>query len=461
MTERNEPSIEHENMTEPPETRGEPADQPDASPGFFANPQKGRGVRRLNYRPLYIVGAVVTVGACIVIYNYAERVNANKQRATSTAQAAIPFAATPPRRPPSDYIEPELTPRTADTAPAEEPAAPAATTAEPSEAYRRRIQLIQRIEDKKLADLESALNADGAVQNFGRTGQQVAQGRDSPAAGGLGRMTAAGQPGAGMDAALMNVADGYGAGGRFGDGYGGGSSMAVENQQLQKRAFLNTPPETDIYLPHRRQDALIMTQEVKAGTVIPGVMITGLNSDLPGKIIGQVREDVYDSATGTQLLIPAGARLFGTYDSNVSYGQGRALVAWERIIYPDGSSITINRMPGADGGGYAGFEDQVNNHYGRIFGSAILLSVFSAGIQLSQPQAQNGENYNSSQIIAGALGQQLGQLGMQLAQRNLNIQPTIEIRPGYAFNVVVTKDMILPTWRGHPMAADSIEESNN
>lgn len=457
MNDRNEPGFERENMAEPSHPLNEPEAQPDASPNFFANPQKGRGVRRLNYRPLYIAGAVVGVGASIVIYNYAERVNANKQRVTSTEQAVIPAAATPPVRPPKDYIEPEAPTRTADIPAAEEsapPTPPMATTAEPSEAYRRRVQLIQRIEDKKLADLESALNADGAVQNFGRTGQQVAQARDSQAAGGLGRMTAAGQPGAGVDAALMNVADGYGAGGRFGDGYGGGSSMAAENQQLQKRAFLNAPPETDIYLPHRRQDALVMTQEVKAGTVIPGVMITGLNSDLPGKIIGQVREDVYDSATGTQLLIPAGARLFGTYDSNVTYGQGRALVAWERIIYPDGSSITINRMPGADGGGYAGFEDQVNNHYGRIFGSAILLSVFSAGIQLSQPQAQNGENYNSSQIIAGALGQQLGQLGMQLAQRNLNIQPTIEIRPGYAFNIVVTKDMILPTWRGHPMADD-------
>lgn len=433
----------------------DPAAQPEASPGFFANPQAGRGVRRLNYRPLYIVGAVVGVGATIVIYNYAQRVNANKHAPARMEQAAIPTPATPPMRPPKDFIEPDTPQPSPDAPPTEETPPAAATTPEPSEAYRRRVQLIQRIEDKKLADFESALNADGAVQNFGRGGQQVAQSRD--AAAGLGRMPGADWPG-GRDAGLMNVAD-AGAG-RFGDGYGGASSMAAENGQLQKRAFLNAPPETDIYLANRRQAAIVMTQEVKAGTVIPGVMITGLNSDLPGKIIGQVREDVYDSATGTQLLIPAGARLFGTYDSNVTFGQGRALVAWERIIYPDGSSITINRMPGADGGGYAGFEDQVNNHYGRIFGSAILLSVFSAGIQLSQPQAQNGENYNSSQIIAGALGQQLGQLGMQLAQRNLNIQPTIEIRPGYSFNIVVTKDMILPTWRGHPMAAGAAEEDS-
>lgn len=142
----------------------------------------------------------------------------------------------------------------------------------------------------------------------------------------------------------------------------------------------------------------------------------------------------------------------GTYDSNVTLGQKRALVGWQRIIYPDGSSISLDRMPGADVGGYAGFNDKVNNHYWRIFGNGLLLSVFSAGIQLSQPQASNGENYSSSQIIAGALGQQMGQLGMQMAQRNMNIQPTLEIRPGYQFNVMVTKDIILPTWTGHPLA---------
>ncbi|EBS6671142.1 conjugal transfer protein TrbI, partial [Salmonella enterica subsp. enterica serovar Mbandaka] len=171
------------------------------------------------------------------------------------------------------------------------------------------------------------------------------------------------------------------------------------------------------------------------------MMISGINSDLPGQIIGQVREAVYDSATSTQCLIPPGSRLVGTYDSGVTLGQQRALAVWRRIIYPDGSSISIDNMPGADVGGYAGFNDLVNNHYARIFGSGLLLSVFSAGIQLSQPQASNGENYSSSQIIAGSLGQQMGQIGMQMAQRNMNIQPTLEIRPGYEFNIMVTKDI--------------------
>ncbi|EEN1859677.1 conjugal transfer protein TrbI, partial [Salmonella enterica subsp. enterica serovar Enteritidis] len=265
-------------------------------------------------------------------------------------------------------------------------------------------------------------------------------------------MAANGLAGGGMGA---GGPAGFAGGGMGGMGMGGGNSMAAENQQDRKQAFLANTPEAEVYLARQRKAAVAPSQEVKAGWVIPGVMISGINSDLPGQIIGQVREAVYDSATGTQCLIPPGSRVVGTYDSGVTLGQTRALAVWRRIIYPDGSSISIDNMPGTDMGGYAGFNDKVNNHYARIFGSGLLLSVFSAGIQLSQPQASNGENYSSSQIIAGSLGQQLGQIGMQMAQRNMNIQPTLEIRPGYEFNIMVTKDIILPTWEGHPMAGQS------
>lgn len=196
------------------------------------------------------------------------------------------------------------------------------------------------------------------------------------------------------------------------------------------------------------------TTEIKAGTIIPGVMVGGVNSDLPGQIIGQVRENVYDTATGQHLLIPAGSRLVGTYDSTVTTGQERVLVAWQRIIYPDGSSVSLDLMPGADTSGYAGFTDQVSNHYWRIFGNAFMLSLFSAGIQLSQPQSDSQfGGYNSQQILAAEIGRQLGQLGMEMARRNMRIQPTLEIRPGYRFVVMVTKDIVLPPWEGHPLAA--------
>ncbi|WAD61035.1 TrbI/VirB10 family protein (plasmid) [Klebsiella pneumoniae] len=337
---------------------------------------------------------------------------------------------------------------------AQQKAAPAA----PSEAMQRRLRQIQQAEDKRLAKWDEALNGDASVQGFttkgGQNGgtQQVAMQQ----AGGnrvnadelMNRYLAANGQAAGMGG-MGGGMPGLGGGGM------GGNSMAAENQQDRKQAFLAGTPEAEVYLARQRKGAVAPSQEIKAGWVIPGVMISGINSDLPGQIIGQVREAVYDSATSTQCLIPPGSRLVGTYDSGVTLGQQRALAVWRRIIYPDGSSISIDNMPGADVGGYAGFNDKVNNHYLRIFGSGLLLSVFSAGIQLSQPQASNGENYSSSQIIAGSLGQQMGQIGMQMAQRNMNIQPTLEIRPGYEFNIMVTKDIILPTWEGHPMAGST------
>jgi type IV secretory pathway VirB10-like protein len=198
------------------------------------------------------------------------------------------------------------------------------------------------------------------------------------------------------------------------------------------------------YLPAERTAAL-SPYELKAGSLIHAVMISGINSDLPGNIIAQVRENIYDTRTGNYLLIPQGARLFGRYDNQVAYGQSRVLVAWDRIIFPDTSSINLASMGGSDSSGYAGFTDQVNNHYGRIFGSAILMSVLEAGAQLSQPQTSTANAVpTTSQVIGASIGNQLAQTGNQLVQKNLSIQPTLEIRPGYEFNVMVSKDIIFP-----------------
>lgn len=219
------------------------------------------------------------------------------------------------------------------------------------------------------------------------------------------------------------------------------------NRQEEKREFLSSfDKDASPYLNQTRVPA-ISPYEVKAGFIIPGVLVSGINSDLPGQIIGQVRQNVYDSATGRYLLIPAGAKIVGTYDSSVSAGQERVLVAWNRIIFPDSSSVSLEAMPGADQSGFAGFHDQVDNHYWRTFGNAALLSLFSAGVQLSQPRGAVTGTYNSQQIMAAAIGRQLGQLGMQLTQRNLSIQPTLEVRPGFQFSIMVTKDMVLPPWK--------------
>ena len=225
----------------------------------------------------------------------------------------------------------------------------------------------------------------------------------------------------------------------------GQNGQTDPNLQAQKRAFLNGKNGTPDYLEHSRE-AERTPYDIKAGTVIPAIMVSGLNSDLPGQIIARVRENVYDTKTGTHLIIPQNATLIGTYDNSVTMGQERALTAWRRIIMPDASSIDLDLMPGSDRSGFAGFEDQVNSHYLKIFGAAALMSVFSAGIQLSQPQATNGQNYSATQTIAGAIGQQMGELGEEIARRNMQIQPTIEIRQGYLFNVMVTKDIVMPPW---------------
>jgi len=176
------------------------------------------------------------------------------------------------------------------------------------------------------------------------------------------------------------------------------------------------------------------------------VLLTGLNSDLPGELIGQVSENVKDSATGRHLLIPQGARFFGRYDSRVAYGQDRALVSWDRLIFPDGSSVTLQGMGGADKSGYAGFNDQVNNHIWRLIGYGALSSAFASVFQITQRNQQNTINgvQTPAQVAAGEVARQFSQLGIQMAQKNLNIQPTIEIRPGYQFVVMVNRDMVFP-----------------
>lgn len=184
--------------------------------------------------------------------------------------------------------------------------------------------------------------------------------------------------------------------------------------------------------------------EIKTGSIIPAIMVTGINSDLAGNIIAQVSYNVYDSTTGNNLLIPQGTKLFGVYDSKVVFGQSRVLVAWNRVIFPDGSSLTLPSMNGTDMSGYSGFKDKVNNHSMRIFGSAILMSLITGGTSYAVDHANNDnsdENSLSSQMTA-SLAQQIGQTSTRLLEQNLSIKPTLEIRAGYQFNIVLTKDLV-------------------
>lgn len=217
------------------------------------------------------------------------------------------------------------------------------------------------------------------------------------------------------------------------------------NGQARKASFLRSMEEA---APGRdaikstRQGA-ISPYEVKAGWLIPAMMEHGINSDLPGQLTAMVTQNVFDTATGRYLLIPQGARLVGAYDSQVTYGQDGLMVAWRRIIFPDGSSLNLEGMGGMDESGYAGFRDEVNNHYGRLIGFGVLTSLLSAAFQISQTQAQAAGSVQSPSQVAGtAVAQNLSQLGIEVARKNLRVQPTITIRPGYQFNVRVDRDLI-------------------
>jgi type IV secretory pathway VirB10-like protein len=196
---------------------------------------------------------------------------------------------------------------------------------------------------------------------------------------------------------------------------------------------------------------------VMTGSVIPAVMVSGINSDLPGPILAQVSESVFDSASGKTLLIPQGSRLVGVYRNASSYGQQRVQIAFQRLIFPDTSSMDLPQMPGSDQGGYAGFTDEVNNHYLATVGTAALTSLISAGQMVGQMAAFGGGGtygpYGYSQPnqwamageTAGSAGSaQLGGVGEQMLGKGLNRPPTIEIRPGYEFNVMVTEDLVFP-----------------
>lgn len=184
--------------------------------------------------------------------------------------------------------------------------------------------------------------------------------------------------------------------------------------------------------------------EIKAGTIIPASLVTGLNSDLPGDVIAQVRENVYDTVSGNYLLIPQGSKLIGKYNSRVTYGQKRAQVAWTRLIRPDGSSISLESMPGVDLAGYSGFSDKVDNHFDRLLGGVLLSSVLSVGTTASAGNYDSYEDRSLSQVFAANAGDEMASAGNKITRKNLDIQPTIKIRPGFSVNVLVNKDMIVP-----------------
>jgi len=220
----------------------------------------------------------------------------------------------------------------------------------------------------------------------------------------------------------------------------------TQNGQDSKLLFVNAPVDRRTTAPDRlsRPASPFVLQ---AGTIIPAALITGIRSDLPGQITAQVTENVYDTPTGRARLIPQGARLIGIYDSQVAFGQSRVLLVWTRLIMPNGRSIVLERQPGADTSGFSGLEDEVDNHWVALLKAALLSTLLGVGSELG---TTSGTGSNSDVITALRRGSSdsLNQTGQKVVQRNLNIQPTLTVRPGFPVRVIVNRDLVLEPYKG-------------
>jgi type IV secretion system protein TrbI len=217
---------------------------------------------------------------------------------------------------------------------------------------------------------------------------------------------------------------------------------SLQNMQDRKLAFLNAETDKRTVSPDKLSRPA-SRYVVQAGSVIPAALITGIRSDLPGEITAQVTENVYDSPSGKFLLIPQGARLIGQYDSQISFGQTRVLLVWVRVIMPNGSSVVLEHQPGADSAGYAGLEDDVDYHWGNLLKAAAISTLLGISSELVL-------NSNNAVVQALRTGTEntVNQTGQTLVSRQLNVQPTLTIRPGFPVRVVVNRDLVLVPYKG-------------
>ncbi|MCP1931020.1 type IV secretion system protein VirB10 [Bradyrhizobium elkanii] len=207
--------------------------------------------------------------------------------------------------------------------------------------------------------------------------------------------------------------------------------------QERQQAFLNAPVDRRTVAADRVA-APASPNVLQAGAVISAALITGIRSDLPGQITAQVTENIYDSPTGRTLLVPQGTRVIGQYDNNVQFGQSRVLLVWNRLIFPNGRSVVLERQPGADAEGYAGLQDGVDYHWWDLAKAAGLSTLLSVGAEL----ATNDDNRLIAAIRSG--GQDtINDAGQQIIRRQLNVAPTLTIRPGFPVRVIVTRDLVL------------------
>mgnify|MGYP003634780133 CR=1 FL=1 len=215
------------------------------------------------------------------------------------------------------------------------------------------------------------------------------------------------------------------------------SAPAQASVAAAQPAFLDRPAERRT-VSLQRLDAAPSSALLQAGSVIPAALITGIRSDQPGLVTAQVTQNVYDSLTGRRLLIPQGARLIGEYESDVGFGQRRVLLAWNRLILPDGRSIVLERQPAADPSGFAGLEDGVDYHWGGVLKAALVSTLLGVGGELGL-----GSDSDLARALRRGSQDSVNRAGEQIVSRELDIRPTLTIRPGFPVRVLVTRDIIL------------------
>ena len=414
--------------------------QPKVAPEALALRAKPRPVTRLSRRALILLGSVsaLTVGGLAIwalgvqhgggtppqeLYSTDRKPIAEGLRTLPGDYGALPKpvlpAGVPPLGPPlpGDLGRPFLRAQQEQGAPVVTPSAPAGPTAEEQAAAAERERLRQEAE----------------AARRGALFVQVRQKSDQPATeAAVAGPTTPPNPFAALPGSAESARP---------------DEAASQNGQDKKSAFLNAATGTKIYGSGRLQTPASPFQ-VMAGTIITAAMVTGLNSDLPGQAIATVTEPVYDTVTGKTLLIPQGSRLLGTYDAQVSYGQSRVLLVWTRLIMPDGTSIVLDRLPGADTKGFAGLEDETDNHWGKLLAGAALSTLLGVGAELGSQNSGLGGTGQQTVVVATSRSaeESVNQVGQQVTRRNLNVQPTLTVRPGFPVRVIVNKDLVLRSY---------------
>jgi type IV secretory pathway VirB10-like protein len=431
----------------PEEPGNEPAVAPGSAEDDYYTPKhtaealtgtgRAPGVKRFNRKMLAIIGVIAGV---VIILAFAVGLQPPKVKApepvATTAKPPVPNAVV--NSLPGDYdtVVPQLgEPRPGDLGTINGTTG-ADDAANPNAPPRQQTPIEQYVQQAELDRLRNEDRARSATVSFANEGGNDAATASQPSTGALDAIQ--------LQQRLLELAQ-RGGGGAPGAIPAGANLSARDdaNRQDDKTEFAGRTRDTEFDL-HTTVQRPRSPYTLFAGTILPCVLTQGINSDLPGQIGCMISQNVYDTVTGQHLLLPQGTKVIGTYDSRIAYGQGRVLVVWTRLLRPDGSTLSLEGMPGIDLSGYAGLTGHVNNHYLRLLGGVVLGSVLGASAQIAV--GANSQNPSFSQLAIQGAGQNINEAGQQITRKNLNIQPTIEVPPGGRLNIFATKDLILPPW---------------